>query len=359
MKITSIETKKINLELYKEFKISFATIKNIENVIIKISTDEGITGYGEAAPFAPVTGETADTVIPVLELLKPGLMGSNPLEIETIHSLMNNVVYGNTSAKCAIDIACYDIAAKAAQKPLYRLLGGENHTVQNDVTIGISSPEKMAEEAVFLTKKKAYRILKVKAGVNSDFDLAALSLIRKAVDENIRIRIDANQGYSLNSAKEFINRLNGLNIEVIEQCLPYWETESHALLRNNPSGVKIMLDESIHDFHDAERACKSNAADMLNIKLMKSGGIYQGLKINEIAECHHVGCMVGCMLETRLALTAGLSLAAAKSNITDVDCDSFLFYDDTKTGITGGFTSFGDTFRLSDKPGLGVDIDLW
>jgi L-alanine-DL-glutamate epimerase-like enolase superfamily enzyme len=359
MKIISIEAKKINIELYKEFKISFATIKDIENVIVKISTDEGITGYGEAAPFAPVTGESADTVISVLELLKPGLIGTNPLEIEAIHLLMNNIIYGNTSAKCAIDIACYDIAGKTEKKPLYQLLGGGNNTVQNDVTIGISTPEKMAEEAAFLTEHEGYHILKVKAGVNPDFDLAALSLIRKAVGANTRIRIDANQGYFLNSAKDFINKLQGLNIELIEQCLPYWDIESHSLLRNNSNGVKIMLDESIHDLHDAERACKSNAADMLNIKLMKSGGIYQGLKINEIAEYHQVKCMVGCMLETRLALTAGLSLAAAQNNITDVDCDSFLFYDDTKTGISGGFTSFGDTFRLSDKPGLGVDIGFW
>jgi L-alanine-DL-glutamate epimerase-like enolase superfamily enzyme len=358
MKIAAIETRKIKLELYKEFKIAFAVLKNVENVLLKVTTNEGITGYGEAAPFAPVTGETADTVMAIIELLKPVLLGSNPLEIDTIHSRMNSTVYNNTSAKCAIDTACYDIAGKAAKKPVYQLLGGIHNTVQNDITIGISNPEKMAEEALFLTKEKGCRIIKVKAGIDSDFDIRALSLIREAVGVNIRIRVDANQGYSLDSAKEAIKRMSLLNIEAVEQCLPYWDIESHALLRNNPGGVAVILDESIHDVHDAESACKSSAADMLNIKLMKSGGIYQGLKINETAERFKVKCMIGCMLETRIALAAGLSLAAASDNITDADCDSLLFYDDSKTGITGGFSVCGDTFVLSDKHGFGIDLDF-
>jgi L-alanine-DL-glutamate epimerase-like enolase superfamily enzyme len=358
MKIVSVETKKIKLELYKELKIAYAVLKNVENVLVKITTDEGIAGYGEAAPFAPVTGETAETVTAVIELLKPARLGGNPLDIGAVHSLMDRVVYGNTSAKCAIDTACYDISGKAAQKPVYQLLGGINNTVQNDITIGISTPEQMAEEAAFLTKEKGYRIIKVKAGMNPDFDIKALRLIREAVGDGVRIRVDANQGYSLDSALETIKMMSALNIDTVEQCLPYWDIESHSILRKNSDGVAIMLDESIHDFHDAERACKIHAADMFNIKLMKSGGIYQGLKINKIAESHNVKCMIGCMLETRLALTAALSLAAASSNITDVDCDSFLFYDDTKTGITGGFTVSADTFTLAGNPGLGIDLEF-
>jgi L-alanine-DL-glutamate epimerase-like enolase superfamily enzyme len=358
MKIVSIETKRIKLELYNELKIAFAILKNIENVVVKITTDEGITGYGEAAPFAPVTGETADSVISVLALFTPALLGTNPLEIELIHTKMNKTAYGNPSAKCAIDMACYDIAGKAAQKPVYQLLGGTNKAVQNDVTIGISTPEKMAEEALFLTKEKGYRIIKVKAGINPDFDILALSRIRKAVGDTIRIRVDANQGYTLKTAKTVIQKMTLLNIEAIEQCLPYWDIESHAVLRNNSGGIAIVLDESIHDVHDAERACKTGAADALNIKLMKSGGIYQGLKINETAERNNVKCMAGCMLETRLALTASLSLAAACTNITGVDCDSLLFYDDSKTGIRGGFTVSGDTFVLTDNYGFGIEVDL-
>lgn len=358
MKIVSIKTKKITLELYNELKIAYAVLKNFENVLVKITTDEGITGYGEAAPFAPVTGETADTVTAVIELLKPALLGSNPLEIEAIHSLMDCAVYGNTSAKCAIDTACYDISGKAAGKPVYQLLGGINNTVRNDMTIGISTPEQMAEEAAFLTKEKGYRIIKIKAGMNPDFDIKALRLIRQAVGGAIRIRVDANQGYSLNSAMEMIKKASALNVDAIEQCLPYWDIESHSILRENSNGVAIMLDESIHNFHDAERACKAHAADMFNIKLMKSGGIYQGIKINKIAESHNIKCMIGCMLETRLALTAALSFAAASSNITDVDCDSFLFYDDAKTGITGGFTVSADIFTLADNPGLGIDLEF-
>jgi L-alanine-DL-glutamate epimerase-like enolase superfamily enzyme len=119
-----------------------------------------------------------------------------------------------------------------------------------------------------------------------------------------------------------------------------------------------MLDESIHDPHDAARACKLGAADILNIKLMKCGGLYPAGQINAIAAANGVTCMVGCMIETRLAITAGLSLAAARQNITDADCDSFTYYDDSRTSVTGGFTFEGDLFRLSEAPGFGVEVDF-
>lgn len=119
-----------------------------------------------------------------------------------------------------------------------------------------------------------------------------------------------------------------------------------------------MLDESIHTVKDAARVCKANAADILNIKLMKCGGLYRGGQISTIAENFGMTCMVGCMLESKIAITAGLSLAASRRNITEADCDSFMYYKDADTGMPGGFERNGDMFKLLEKPGLGLDISF-
>lgn len=119
-----------------------------------------------------------------------------------------------------------------------------------------------------------------------------------------------------------------------------------------------MLDESIHTVKDAARVCKANAADILNIKLMKCGGLYRGGQISTIAENFGMTCMVGCMLESKVAITAGLSLVASRRNITEADCDSFMYYKDADTGMPGGFERSGDMFQLLEKPGLGLDISF-
>lgn len=119
-----------------------------------------------------------------------------------------------------------------------------------------------------------------------------------------------------------------------------------------------MLDESIHTVRDAARACRLNAADIFNIKLMKCGGLYRGGQICTIAENFGLTCMVGCMMETKIAITAGLSLVAARKGVTEADCDSFLYYRDAENGMKGGFERSGDMFRLSDRPGLGLDISF-
>lgn len=358
MTITDITWKKHYIKLYEPVKIAFSKISSVEIVLIKVMTDEGLIGYGEAAPFAPVTGETTDSVIAILEMLKPGLIGLDPLNIEFIHGMMNGLVYGNGSVKCAIDIAMYDLMGKAANMPVYKLLGGYQKEVQNDITIGISTPEEMAETAVRFVQVEGFNILKIKAGINPDDDIRALELIRKRVGDGVRLRVDANQGYDIAKALYAIEGFKKCGVEAVEQCLPYWDCDGSAALRSKVTGIKLMLDESVHDTKDAYRLIKAGCADILNIKLMKCGGLLPGMKISDIAEASGVKCMVGCMLETRLATTAGISLVAARMNITEADCDSFMFYDDTQTGVTGGFVRDKDRFMLLDKPGFGIDFSF-
>lgn len=271
--------------------------------------------------------------------------------------MMDRLISGNTSAKAAIDIALYDLKGKVMNQPLYKVLGGYRDQIVTDMTIGIDKPELMAQEAKERVERDGFRILKVKAGINPADDIRALTLIREAVGPDIRLRVDANQGYTVNDAVRVLKEFEKIGVDAVEQCLPWWDMDGSKILRQKVD-MQIMLDESIHSPVDAAKACKMDAADILNIKLMKCGGLYPAEKINAIAEANHVNCMVGCMLETKVAIAAGVSLVAAKSNITEADCDSFMYAVDPEMGMPGGFTIEGGVYTLSQKPGLGLDLDF-
>ncbi len=355
MKITALDYKIIHIPMKEPFKVTFAEIIASENVIVRLTAENGETGFGEASPFAPVTGESTASVTAALDVFRQGIIGMDVCDFEGVHAMMDHLTVGDTSAKCAVDIAMYDLLGKLTGLPVYKLLGGACHTVENDITIGINTPDKMAEAAERYVKE-GFRILKIKIGINPDEDIEALSKIRKAVGPSIRLRVDANQGYTAQQAVDVIKKLKPIDVEAIEQCLPYWDIRGMAYVRDHASGIKVMADESLHSPHDAERIAREGAADVMNIKLMKSGGLYPALQINAIAEAAGITCMVGCMMETKIAITAGLSLVASRRNICDADCDSFMYSKDPEMGMPGGFTFSGSTFTLSDKPGLGLDI---
>lgn len=359
MKITDIKIEKFSIPFTEPFQVAFGLITDSESWTVKVVTDEGIYGLGSAAPLAFVTGETMDTCYLVLKMFAKSLIGCDPMDIEGIHRLMDGIIYSNGSAKCAIDTALYDIMGKKKELPLYRLLGGTDPAVSNDITIGIDEPEKMCAEAEKYVKEKGFRILKVKTGMDFDHDMEALSKIRSAVGEEVRIRIDANQGYDLETALKVCKTLENLGVEAMEQPLPWWDFDGAAeLKRRNETGVALMLDESIHSSYDARRAAKLQCADYYNIKLMKCGGLYHGIQIADIAGAAGIGCMVGCMQENKISLTAGISLVAAKGAIVEADCDSFMFFPGDDDGIEGGFTRQGGTFTLTEKPGLGIEADF-
>lgn len=358
IKIIDLRYRPLPLKLREPLQVAFATISVSENILVEIQTDTGLTGYGEAAPLAFVTGETAKSVMAILDLLRPLLLGRNPLDLESIHQLMAVAARGNGSAKCAVDMALHDLWGKAENKPVYQLLGGRDNMVQSDITIGIGPPTLMAEKAAHYVHDRGYRILKIKVGAVLEDDIHALTLIRKQVGANTRLRVDANQGYTLRTALEAMEAFRILGIEAVEQPLPDWDIEGAARLRAAKGSLPVMLDESIHTVHDVRRVLAKQAADAINIKLMKCGGLYPAGQITTIAAQACVPCMVGCMFESRLAAAAGVSLVAAKAIITEADCDSFLLVDDSDSGLAGGFTVDGDIIQLLDKPGFGVSVDF-
>jgi len=354
MKITDIKYDRLKVKLTEPFVVALGVIEYAETIIVKISTDEGIVGYGEASPFSPVTGETLDSVPVFLELFKKALIGENPFELEKIHKTMDKLTVGNTSAKAGIDIALYDIIGKRLEMPVYKVLGGFSNSYMTDMTVGIGTVAEMTASAKAYVDE-GFKILKIKAGLNPEEDIAAVASIRKAVGDAIRIRVDANQGWNVNTAIRVIDAYEAFNVEAVEQPLPYWDIDGLAHIRNQVK-IKIMADESLHNPMDAVKLVKKEAVDIFNIKLMKSSGLYPALRINSIGEAAGIPCMLGCMLETRLSISAAAALVAAQRNITEADLDSYRHYDDSV--VTGGFDVKDGVVTMLEKPGLGVEINF-
>lgn len=352
MKITGIEVKKVQKKLIKPFKIAAGTSYYSNFIVVKILTDEGVFGLGSGAPSPRVTGETLDTCIEMIKYFGDQLMGFDPLNIELCNEIMNKVG-GNTASKAAIDIALHDILGKVSGLPLYKLLGGYGNTVETDITISVDKAEIMVEDAIKLVDS-GIKILKVKVGMGIDNDIERIRSIREAVGDEIIIRLDANQGWTVKEAIYGINELQKFNIESVEQPVMNWDYVGLKEIRNHIS-VPLMADESIHDATDAIRLIQMDAVDIINIKLMKSGGLYEAQKINSIAEAAGKKVMIGCMNESTISLAAAAAFAAAHKNVQLADLDSDTYYLDND--VVGGYERVEGTMILSEKPGLGVEYD--
>ncbi|MEM1563890.1 MAG: dipeptide epimerase [Candidatus Bathyarchaeia archaeon] len=349
--IQKIEVYSVTLAYREPFRIASGASSESCNVVVKVVTDYGVYGWGESSPSEHVTGETAETVIRALDKIAPKLIAMCPLRIEQNVELMDSVLAGNPSAKAAIDIALHDILGKTVRKPLYMVMGGYRTEVLTDITLGIKSPEEMAKDAVKAVKK-GFKALKVKVGLNPEEDVERVRLIREAVGERIQIRIDANQGWTPKQAIEVLNKIEKFNIQFAEQPVPAEDLKGLIEVKRN-SPIPIMADESVHSPEDAIQLIKAEAVDLINIKLMKSGGIHKARKIAAIAEAAGISCMIGCMGESEIGIAAGTHLAAAVKNIKYADLDSDLLLKD-KLARKGGAKVKNSMRILPKQHGLGI-----
>ncbi len=354
MKITDIKIQTLPLHLHKPVVLTFGIIRESHSVVIKIETDTKIYGIGEAAPFGPVTGETPETVVATLKLLKERLIGINPLSVQRINAILKSTIAANTSAKAAIDIAIYDIYAKTLGVPLYVALGGESNTAETDITLWIAPVNEMLKD-VERYLEKGFRIFKLKAGIDPKRDIELIMEIREKFGEELILRMDANQGWNLTEAVEIINTLAEYKLELIEQPIPLKNITGLRKIREKIN-VPLMADESLFSPEDAINLIKEDAVDLFNIKLMKSGGIFNGTKINAIAEASGVECMIGCMMESPIAITAAAHFVAANPNITRCDLDST--FHSTQDMVKWDSIFKGGKITLPDIPGIGIDIDI-
>lgn len=353
LKITSVDIYKADIEFKEPFRIAIMEFLSAESVFIRINTNVGLYGMGEANPTSGITGETQSINLAGAVDLAKLLLGKNPLNIEERMREINKFLIHNSTIKSAFDMALYDLLGKAVELPLYVLLGGGKRSFWTDNTIGLAEPDYMAKKARNY-KDQGFKAIKVKLGTTHDLDIERIKKVRKAIGNELPIRIDANQGWDYRTAVNVLKDLEPMGIEYCEQPIAYWDHENMRRIREQ-SSIGIMADESLFDHHDAFRLASMGCCDFFNIKLAKSGGINTALRINSIAEGSGIRCMVGCMTETRLGLSAAAHLVSARCNIRYADLDGYLFL--KIDPVIGGAQYDVGEITVTDAPGHGADID--
>ncbi|RAK11836.1 o-succinylbenzoate synthase [Halanaerobium saccharolyticum] len=353
MKITDLKLYKLNVPLKKTFKTAVRSADTAEEVIVIIEGEAGIRGFGEAPSTAVITGDTAESIIALTSgKIRELLLGEEIENLEKLHYLIEASAVNNYSAKAAVEMAVYDLYARYYQIPLYRLLGGYSNQLYTDLTISVNSPQEMKKDAL-QALSEGYKSLKLKVGKNSQLDLKRIRTIREAVGPEVEIRLDANQGWEAKEAVRIIRKLEAenLGIEFVEQPVKAADIRGLKFVRENVL-TPIMADESLFTAGDCITLLEMGACDLLNIKLMKCGGIYNALKINALAEAYGVEVMLGSMLEAKVSVTAAAHLAAAKKNISRVDLDApELLKNDP---VQGGINFSGPKIMISENPGLDI-----
>jgi L-Ala-D/L-Glu epimerase len=354
--IDKIEIYATQIELHEPFVISKGALTHARNTVVKIYDDGGIYGVGECCPYRSIHGETQAGTVAFGKELAQALIGRKSEEIHDIVALMNKMIVGNASIKGAFDMAIYDLNAKKVNQPLYKFLGGSrNKTITTDNTVSLLPQDKMVEKAQKFVSQ-GFKILKVKLGERPGInDANRIKAIRKAVGDDIIIRVDANQGWSYIDARIAINGMAECNIQHCEEPVHANNiVDQIRLVKESP--IPIMADEAVFNHVDALRVIRHQAADLINIKLGKSGGIYNAMKIAAIAEAADMYCQVGSFSESRLGITALVHFDMAWNNIIYHDLDSpIMLSEDT---VIGGMSYDKDwNVTVSDDPGHGADFD--
>lgn len=353
MKITSIRIGEISVPLTTPFKTALRTVNSVEDIIVEIHTDTGHIGYGEAPPTGVITGDTKGAIVGALkEHIIKNIIGMDIENFEDIMTKLDKCVVKNSSAKAAIDIALYDLYAQLYNAPLYKLLGGYRKEIITDITISVNSPEEMAKDSIDAINR-GFQTLKIKVGKDSEKDIERMKSIRRAVGYDIDLRIDANQGWKPKEAVKVLRKMEdaGLNIEFVEQPVIAHDIDGLKYVTDNVS-IPVLADESVFSPEDAITILQKRAADFINIKLMKTGGLHNALKICSVAEIYGVECMIGCMLEAKVSVNAAVHLAAAKSIITKIDLDGPVLC--SEDPIEGGVVFNEYKITLNDDAGLGI-----
>lgn len=353
MKITEVRIGTISVPLRVPFKTALRTVESVEDIVVEIHTDTGHVGYGEAAPTGAITGDTTGAIIGALKdhIIKT-IVGRDVDEFEDLMIALNKSIVKNTSAKAATDIALWDLYGQLYNIPVYKLMGGSKKQITTDITISVNDPEEMARDTMDAIRR-GYDTLKVKVGVNPDLDVARLAAVRQAAGPDIKIRIDANQAWTPKQAVRLLNQMQekGLDIEFVEQPVVAHDFEGMKFVTER-SYVPVLADESVFSPMDALTIMQMGAADLVNIKLMKCGGLYNALKIASAAEVYGVECMIGCMLEAKISVNAAVHLACAKNIITKIDLDGPVLCKEDP--IVGGAVFNEQIITVSDASGLGI-----
>jgi len=351
MKIKNVEIEEVEFNLKTPSAVSYAKFEKVNNLIAIISTDNGITGLGCAAPDEYVTGEDIKK-FNQYDKLDSILKGQDSLNFPEIISKIKENIPGFPSVYAMIEMALLDIVGKYKQKPVYELLDGKRKNIETSITIGLLP----VEESIMMAKKflaEGFNIFKIKLGGDYEKDTERVMKIVETVGKDKKIRLDPNQAYNYKDFIRFIQKCDRLNIEFVEQPFPKSNIgDTKKLLNRNI--VKVMLDESVLSSNDAKKVVRRRCADYVNIKLMKCGGIIESVKIDTICKAVKISTMIGCMDESRISIAAALHFVLSSPNVKFVDLDGHIdIVDDV---AENGFEIINGVMIPSDKYGLGVTL---
>ncbi|MEE4311012.1 MAG: dipeptide epimerase [candidate division KSB1 bacterium] len=350
MKIKNIECWSQTMRLKEPYTIAYETIDSTVNIFVRMETDTGIIGHGCAAPDEAVTGETGETVMGIMnDIIIPVLKDADPLRISMIMEQLKFDVSNGPSALAMIDMALHDIMGRKSGIPLWKLLGGYRDRIKTSITIGIVSEEDTVLKAKDFVRQ-GFSCLKIKGGKDVEADIARILKVREAVGRQIEIRFDANQGYGYEQSLLFAEKLRGAGLELIEQPTPKGKPDMLGRVTQEVP-LPVMADESLLTLRDAFRLAQNEIVDMVNVKLMKVGGISEAVQINSVARSAGLEVMIGCMDESALSIAAGLHFALARPNVLYADLDGHL---DLIGDPFAGLIDMRDGFLYpSENPGLG------
>jgi len=354
MKITSIGFGMLRVPLKTPFKTALRTVEQVEDIVVMVHTDGGQVGYGSAPATAVITGDTHGSIMDaVRHYIAPRLIGQEIADLNRITHLVQGAMEKNTSAKAAVEIAVYDLWGQLYGAPLYKLLGGGDPVVTTDITISVDYIDKMVADSIDAVER-GFESLKIKVGKDIGVDIERTKAIHAAVEGRALLRLDANQGWTAKQAVYALQTLEdaGVKLELVEQPVKAYDLEGLRYVTERVH-TPVMADESVFGPMEVIELIRMRAADIVNIKLMKTGGISNAVRIADICGMHGVECMIGCMLEGSIGVAAAVHLAVAKSDvITKVDLDgpSLCQYDP----VTGGVIFNESEITVTDAPGLGI-----
>lgn len=353
MRIRGVKAWAVPMRLREPYTIAYETIRSAENVFVRLDTGRGPAGFGCAAPDRAVTGETVDGTLQAVEDIAASvLQGSDPLRRTCTLERLRKTLQGKPSALAAVDMALFDLLGKSAGLPLWKILGGYRDRIRTSITLGILPVQDTLDQARERVKQ-GFQALKIKGGLDVDSDVERVVRVREAVGKRVELRFDGNQGFSVEETQRFVRETRRADLELIEQPTPRGEP---ALLGRVTRSVAIpvMADESLLSLRDAFRIARRGLADMVNVKLMKVGGISEALQINAVARSAGLEVMVGCMDEAALSIAAGLHFALARGNVRYADLDGHLdLLDDPSAGAV--ILRNGRLYPRSE-PGLGFEL---
>jgi o-succinylbenzoate synthase len=354
MRITAVEAIQVDIPFRQPFVVWRGSVDEKRHVLVRVTTDTGLTGWGEAAPFLYYAPETAaDAASMVTDFMAREVIGKDPRDVRAIYEHFG-MLDGHEFAKCAIETALWDIVGQAAGLPLYRLLGGAVRPSVPLVTVlHVGEPDEMAREAREWVGK-GFRRLKLKVGFGPERDEAMVAKVREAVGDGVLIRVDAEEHYTTKEALVVARRLERYNLELISQPVARTDWEGMALLRT-ALAVPLLADEGIHSPADVLTCVHAKAADMVNIKVVKSGGVLPSLEMAAICHAAHYPVVIGSMIEAGIGSLLGAHVAAVLSGVFSTElCGPLLF---AETLLDRPLRIEDGALWIDETPGLGAAVD--